>query len=71
MTETAAQEKADGKFFRFLRNRPGSLEGFCIFEVTTVRFRNPVNIGDHRSWVMSQGVVVEKEPVEWGFSQKA
>ncbi len=40
-------------------------------KLTTVRFRNPVNIGDHRSWVMSQGVVVEKEPVEWGFSQKA
>ena len=37
VTETAAQEKADGKFFRFLRNRPGSLEGFCIFEVVHER----------------------------------
>jgi hypothetical protein len=42
-----------------------------MFQLTTVRFRNPVNIDDFRCLVMGEWVEVEQEPVKWAFSQKA
>jgi hypothetical protein len=42
-----------------------------IFSFTTVRFRNPVNIGDFGGWLIGMVVGVEKAPVKWAFSQRA
>ena len=42
-----------------------------VTELTTVRFRSPVNIDDFRFLVMGKWVEVEPAPVKWAFSQKA
>jgi mRNA interferase RelE/StbE len=41
-----------------------------LFDVTTVRFRNPVNTGDLRGQLIGMGLAVGQVPVKWAFSQR-
>ena len=42
-----------------------------LIKITTVPFRNPVNIDDNRCRVMWKRAEVEPAPVKWAFSQRA
>ncbi len=41
-----------------------------IQNISSVRFRNPINTGDFRGWEIRKWVGFEKEPVKWVFSPK-